>query len=90
MGFRSLFVQMKLGFDMREQYDAEMDQRLPQEIERPLQALAAREALALLKKPESAGCAYLRLNVANVTFGASGPGAGCAHARRAVGEARNR
>jgi hypothetical protein len=46
MGFRSLFVLMKLGFDMREHYEAEMDQRLPQEIERSLQVLAARETLA--------------------------------------------
>ena len=42
MGFRSLFVLMKLAFDMRDQYDELIDQPLPEEIVRPLQVMTSR------------------------------------------------
>ena len=44
MGFRSLFVLMKLGFDMRNYYGEVLDEPLPDELIGPLQALAARES----------------------------------------------
>jgi hypothetical protein len=47
MGFRSLFVLAKLGFDMREQYNDLLEEPLPDEISRPLLALAARDVIAL-------------------------------------------
>jgi hypothetical protein len=44
MGFRSLFVLMKLGFDMREHYSEVLDEPLPDELIGSVQALAARES----------------------------------------------
>jgi hypothetical protein len=44
MGFRSLFVLMKLGFDMREHNSGVLDGPLPDELIGPVQALAARES----------------------------------------------
>jgi hypothetical protein len=47
MGFRSLFVLAKLGFDLREHYDYLLEEPLPDDISRPLQALAARDISGL-------------------------------------------
>jgi hypothetical protein len=47
MGFRSLFVLAKLGFDMREQYNDLLEEPLPDDISRSLLALAARDVIAL-------------------------------------------
>jgi hypothetical protein len=44
MGFRSLFVLMKLGFDMREHYSGVLDEPLPDDLIGSVQALAARES----------------------------------------------
>ncbi len=44
MGFRSLFVLMKLGFDMREHYSEVLDEPLPDELIGSVQALTARES----------------------------------------------
>jgi hypothetical protein len=39
LGFRSLFVLSKIGFDMREQYNYLLQEPLPEAINRPLQVL---------------------------------------------------
>ena len=43
MGVRSPLVLAKLGFDLRAYYEGLLDDPLPEEISRPLWALAARE-----------------------------------------------
>jgi hypothetical protein len=44
MGFRSLLVLMKLGFEMREHYDEVLNEAIPDELIRPLGVMAARES----------------------------------------------
>ena len=44
MGFRSPFVLMKLGFDMREHYDELLNEPIPDELMRHLRVIAAQES----------------------------------------------
>lgn len=46
MGFRSLFVLAKLGFDLRCHYDYLLDEPMPDEFLPSLQALADRDVIA--------------------------------------------
>jgi hypothetical protein len=42
LGFRSVLVLMKLGFEMRKHYDEVLNEPIPDELIRPLSAMAAR------------------------------------------------
>jgi hypothetical protein len=44
MGFRSVLVLMKLGFEMREHYDEVLNDAIPDELIRSLGVMAARES----------------------------------------------
>ena len=44
MGFRSHFVLAKLGFDMRDDYETLLNEPLPEEITRLVQALEAQRS----------------------------------------------
>ena len=44
MGFRSVLVLMKLGFEMREHYDEVLNDAIPDEFIRSLGVMAARES----------------------------------------------
>ena len=46
MGFRSLFVLAKLGFDLRCHYEYLLDEPMPDEFLQPLQTLADRDVIA--------------------------------------------
>ncbi len=43
MGFRSVLVLMKLGFEMRKHYDEVLNEAIPDELIRPLGVMAARK-----------------------------------------------
>jgi hypothetical protein len=43
MGFRSVLVLMKLGFEMRKHYDEVLKEPIPDELIRPLNAMAVRK-----------------------------------------------
>jgi hypothetical protein len=43
MGFRSVLVLMKLGFEMRKHYDEVLNDAIPDELIRRLDVMAARE-----------------------------------------------
>jgi len=50
MGFRSLFVLAKLGFDLRCHYEYLLEEPMPDEFRRPLQALAERDVIAFPRR----------------------------------------
>jgi hypothetical protein len=43
MGFRSVLVLMKLGFDMRKHYDEVLNEAIPDELIRALDVMGARK-----------------------------------------------
>ena len=50
MGFRSLFVLAKLGFDLRCHYDYLLEEPMPDEFRGPLEALAERDVIAFPRR----------------------------------------
>jgi hypothetical protein len=54
MGFRSLFVMLKLGFEMRKYYDDLLEAPLPDQISRELAALSGRGTPGLEVVPRPA------------------------------------